>query len=150
MIVGTYEIEQNRACSREDAVLGRYSLYDAKLACSFTDWCEMFYQKGDGFYFCSYGGTYYDPYATLYRKPSKQNPNICFFIVNYYWLILVTCVMLLSIMFLIGFGFRDDSESTRSQDIANKPPPKIGRKSAAPPLKIQLKKFVTKRFSPMA
>jgi len=115
--LGTYEIERSRACREESRVSG-FSLYDAKLACSATAWCEMFYQKDDGFYFCSYGETYYDRYATLYRKPR--------------------------------FGFRDNSESTRSQDIADKPPPppKNGTKSA-PPLKIQLKKFVTKKFSPM-
>ena len=78
IIVGTYEIERSRACREESRVSG-FSLYDAKLACTATAWCEMFYQKDDGFYFCSYGaGTYYDPYATLYRKPSKRNPNFCF------------------------------------------------------------------------
>ena len=61
-------------CARENVLEKSafgYSLYDAKLECSTRDWCAMFYQKGDGFYFCSYGQTYYDQYATLYRKPSK-------------------------------------------------------------------------------
>ena len=84
IIVGTYEIERSRACREESRVSG-FSLYDAKLACSATAWCEMFYQKDDGFYFCSYGETYYDRYATLYRKPSKLNPNIWLFIVNHHW-----------------------------------------------------------------
>ena len=70
IIVDYFEIEQNRACPWEDSTFGN-SLYDAKLACSRSDWCEMFYKKGNAFYFCSYGETYYDRDATLYRKSSK-------------------------------------------------------------------------------
>ena len=76
IIVDVFEIEQNRACSWDDRTYGRGTLYDAKVACNRVDWCEMFYQKGDSFYFCSYGETYYDSYATLYRKLSKWNKNI--------------------------------------------------------------------------